>query len=967
MRPLPLKIILLVILLLPSLSMANTDQYRSWVQEMREQPRGPFMRIRWFCNDGTVLPPKAYACSERGGGFQHGEWSERTLELRDQGYLVATLLAGVQPQQWLSQPDFENAYGQMLIERFLFAADGGWIMRRALTYRGAVQEEDERAGGRALLQEMLSRDDWSGNHFLAMRTGVKLLPHGQDSASAGRVRQVSAALSEQDPGFMPIRIKIHGAPDASDAAAVREYSLGVDDPQLRQRYDDLAGEIDGIYSSAPLPGELLQLSRQSWVPRALAQQAADVAAGWGDASDAQRMVYSGRLMASLRDHLGEVAKAVHRLQLMDFGLRLEAEHFRASTDVRQRLESMTRQQVLQALAAAGDAAYGAGLLNARLQLSLRQEIAGLLQVSVDVSGYQDGLYYLNRVPGWGLQALRRYFYGPMLVLGEVEPLALLFIQDQLRGSPLMFYSNALNLLARDAGQLAGIRHRIFSEDIGAGFNALNPGLARGILRAQPELHEAEALRGDGIYVLPETVAELPPVAGILTAGEGNPLSHVQLLARNLGIPNVSVSPALQDKLKAHDGASIVLAVSPGGLVEISDDGPDWDSVFSAQEAAGSVRIVPDLEKLDLSVRRVLSIDTLSAEDSGRSVGPKAAKLAELRKHYPEAVSRGLAIPFGVFKAQALEQPHPGGGSVFQWMQQQYAELESMPEGSAAREQRTEAFRAELYQLILDTQLTAEFREGLRRALNDALGSEDIGLFVRSDTNVEDLAGFTGAGLNLTLPNVVGFDDLLAAIPRVWASPFTARAFSWRQSHMSDPEHVYTSILLLESVGSDKSGVLITADIDSGSMDTLSVAVNEGLGGAVDGQAAESLRIPLDGSPVRVLASATAPTRRVLNASGGILEVSSSGSDAVLQQAEVAQLIEFANSLPERFPPITDDTGSPAPADVEFGFLDGQLRLFQLRPFLGSAAVAGSSYLRQMDRRGSHNRDRKVDMKGVPPR
>ncbi len=42
-------------------------------------------------------------------------------------------------------------------------------------------------------------------------------------------------------------------------------------------------------------------------------------------------------------------------------------------------------------------------------------------------------------------------------------------------------------------------------------------------------------------------------------------------------------------------------------------------------------------------------------------------------------------------------------------------------------------------------------------------------------------------------------------------------------------------------------MLVTQDIDTGDRDVISVAVNEGLGGAVDGQAAESLRIALDGS------------------------------------------------------------------------------------------------------------------------
>ena len=64
------------------------------------------------------------------------------------------------------------------------------------------------------------------------------------------------------------------------------------------------------------------------------------------------------------------------------------------------------------------------------------------------------------------------------------------------------------------------------------------------------MKRVEAFRADGIYVLPETVADLPPLAGILTAGAGNPLSHVQLLARNLGIPNVAVDQSLLPELRA---------------------------------------------------------------------------------------------------------------------------------------------------------------------------------------------------------------------------------------------------------------------------------------------------------------------------------------------------------------------------------------------------------------------------------
>ena len=560
-----------------------------------------------------------------------------------------------------------------------------------------------------------------------------------------------------------------------------------------------------------------------------------------------------------------------------------------------------------------------------------------------------------------------YFYEAMEKLAQIEPLAMLFIQDQLRGSPLLIFSKVLDGLSRDANQLAGVKHRLFDHDVGVGFTALNPGLARGTLHVEPDLSELEQFRADGIYLLPETVSDLPPVAGILTAGEGNPLSHVQLLARNLGIPNVTISSGVVAQLAEHDGEQVVMAVSKSGLVEISPWSDKWKKVFNDADASRGVTIRPDLEKLDLTLHDLVSLDDLRAADSGRTVGPKAAKLGELRAHYPGHVSRGVAIPFGVFKQEVFDRPHSSGdGTVFDWMVKSYAALALIPTDDPEHAKKTEAFRAELYEIVINTKVSQGFKDKLRAALNNAFGSDNPpGVFVRSDTNVEDLAGFTGAGLNLTLPNVVGYDKLLDGISRVWASPFTARAFAWRQSHMTQPEHVYTSILLLESVASDKSGVLVTQDIDTGNRDVVSVAINEGLGGAVDGQAAESLRIPLDGSSVQVLATATAPWRRVPDPKGGLTLLPSSGSDTVLQPAETDQVIDFAKHLPDKFPSITDDEGNSAPADVEFGFVAGDLRLFQLRPFLDSKMAGGISYLQQMDAVLKNTASIKVNMNGVP--
>jgi phosphoenolpyruvate synthase/pyruvate phosphate dikinase len=167
--------------------------------------------------------------------------------------------------------------------------------------------------------------------------------------------------------------------------------------------------------------------------------------------------------------------------------------------------------------------------------------------------------------------------------------------------------------------------------------------------------------------------------------------------------------------------------------------------------------------------------------------------------------------------------------------------------------------------------------------------------------------------------------------------------------MDQPEHVYPAVLLMRSVAVEKSGVMVTQDIDTGDPAWLSVAVNEGVGGAVEGQAAESLRIHLSSGQVRLLAQATSPTQYRLKPQGGLDKIAASGTEQILQEDEITQLIQLAREVPNRFSMLKDAAGHPAPADIEFGFLKGQLKLFQIRPFLESARARRSGFLRDLDK------------------
>ena len=108
--------------------------------------------------------------------------------------------------------------------------------------------------------------------------------------------------------------------------------------------------------------------------------------------------------------------------------------------------------------AAADAAFGTGLLNERERSSLQKSFETLGAPEVQLRAYMAELRYLGLVPGWGTQQLRFQFGEAMDKLAEIEPKAELFVQDQLRGSPLLFYSQALDALNRDANRQAGVRN-----------------------------------------------------------------------------------------------------------------------------------------------------------------------------------------------------------------------------------------------------------------------------------------------------------------------------------------------------------------------------------------------------------------------------------------------------------------------------------------------------------------------------
>ena len=962
----------------------NTAIFKSWVVQMKAAPRGPFHGIRWFCKDGVILLPRDYSCGVHGGGVQHGQRTSKAKQIRASGYRIANVFADFtnekKAKRFFRSKKWRENIGQVLTERFLIGFDDGWVFRKARFYRGALQVEDEAAGAKELLgvlfQKAAPGTRKNNQDFLLIREAYRLMPRQRKSATINSVRNLTTKIAARDAKFLPIRTKIHNLPDKADARRVRDYASKYGKTSLKKDYAKLTRLIQKVYAPANIASEINRFARTLGAGDLKTDLQKRAKIFTAAANDETRLLQSALLLRELRESYPRFRTRFTRYKTLVLSHKLEQEAFTAANKLAKKASRANRSQNLKWLKALGEVIYGSGLISQREWVAFNRSMANLSKPNVPLGQYRKELHYLNRVPGWANHWLQFHFAAAINKFSRIEPLAKHFIPDRLRSSPLLAYGLILDALSKDANKLSGVRHQLFGETIGAGLRPLNPGMARGILRFSGQ--GSQSFNKNSIVLLPETTAELAPVAGILTMGEGNALSHVQLLAGNLGIPNVVISDKLQSLLKPKKDSMVVLAVSPGGIVQLEADSEKWHEYFSRQitpqavaETGEDAMIKPDMEKLDLDERSLISLADLRATQAGRITGPKAANLGELKHFFPQAVTSGLVIPFGVFR-EFLDQPFDkntdnnsadGKLTVFEWMQAEYARIRQLD--SAQRAEATSKLQDKLRHWILSANPGKKFRKQLVKRLKQTFGKDgSYAVFVRSDTNVEDLPGFTGAGLNLTVPNVKGYKNILKAIQQVWASPFSKRAFAWRQQRMANPEHVYPSVLLLKSVPVDKSGVMLTLDTITGKQDALTIAVNNGIGGAVQGQVAEELSIDPQSGTIRLLADATAAKQRVLSRKGGLLKKQLPADGRVLSGADIKELINLSKELEAKFPQ-RGETGEKTAADIEFGFKKGKLVLFQVRPFLQNRRVKKNHYLNTLDQALNDSMDISVNMDEVP--
>ncbi|MFN2427444.1 MAG: PEP/pyruvate-binding domain-containing protein [Candidatus Binatia bacterium] len=879
---------------------------------------------------------------------------------------------------WPQIADHHDLIRGYILEKYFVDTNPTHKLAQLRAYGGLSGSEYETGASTALFERYLAEPGFDDSrHFPLAYELQRRFFVNDDLGQVEKVRSMAVRIQAVQPKFKPLRDAIHNQLSASLIPKVAAYRDQMAPGPVRTQVEGVIAELSKLTAldENALKSQLADLSDAR-----LRSELTALLPGAGTEPVAA-MTALGKFMLRARQAVAARHVSIPDVRrLIDLGITSGAVMQKRGAAMNEAGKPLSVRQDLELLAALTDAAYGTGQLVAREHEAASRTIAGMLAVASPERGsFTRELRQVGRVVEWA-QA------NALLSFAEVWPQWTYLMpqvgtigDDILRSSPLLLFAEVYSRLDGYAAGSGVKRHDFFGAEVTSDVRALNPGLAVGTLKVGVKVGQYAS---NEIVALTETPAELEPAAGILTEGEGNILSHVQLLARSLGIPNVVLGPSAFDRVKPHDGETVFFASTPGGRVVIKPvtnltgaEKAAWQEYTkndvrsgNGRFGSGNPKLHIDTARIDLTKKMPIDLSEIRRSDSGVMCGPKAAFLGELKHLFPDKVARGIVVPFGAYRdfydkapvavpdslrSASLATP---GESLKAFVEKSFGEFFDVRVPAAKDPRaltawiapRLEIIRYSIRQAPLSSELRAGIRDSLDRAglLRGAAKTETVGCFIRSDTNVEDLDTFNGAGLNLTLFNIGSLEDIYEGLREVWASPFQLRSFSWRQTLIDEPLWVLPSVVILESIPSEKSGVLVTCDIETGDPTKMVIATSEGVGGAVDGTSAETLLWSPE--QIEVLTLYKSPWKNSLIPGGGSRVVASSGKDEVLSPRELDALVAAGKAVQQKLEPARDSSGRPRPWDIEFGFSDGKLWLFQSRPFIGNESVKNVPALAVLD-------------------
>jgi pyruvate, water dikinase len=355
------------------------------------------------------------------------------------------------------------------------------------------------------------------------------------------------------------------------------------------------------------------------------------------------------------------------------------------------------------------------------------------------------------------------------------------------------------------------------------YQPLNTGETIGQLRFVASANIASAYVGfRDVVVLDATPNDISVTAGMISGEFQTPLSHINVLARNRGTPNMGLRNAFNDPaLRALDGKWVRLVVGAFEYsiteVTMADADAWWETHAPPPRQVPSMDLsVTDLRDIEYNVIETAGMTMRESIDIAvRGFGAKCAGYSVLRNTPGVPTRKAFCIPVFFYD---------------QFMKQNgfYARVEAMRADPEFRDKPAvrDAALAKLRADLLVAPIDAGFQALLKTKLDTDYPGQTMRF--RSSTNAEDLDGFPCAGcydshtgdpadwtVDVATCNTDGNNNcgVLQAIRKTWATVWNLRTFEEREYHRIDHTGVGMALLVHHNFANEEAnGVAVTANI-----------------------------------------------------------------------------------------------------------------------------------------------------------
>jgi len=316
------------------------------------------------------------------------------------------------------------------------------------------------------------------------------------------------------------------------------------------------------------------------------------------------------------------------------------------------------------------------------------------------------------------------------------------------------------------------------------------------------------------------------------------------------------------------------------------------------------------------------------KDSIPTAGGKGANLGEMYK-------AGFPVPPGfVITAQAYFEFIQATGI----KQEIESRIESIDVENTEQLQQTSK---EIRELILATPMSQRLKDEIKksylsleeRKILNLTTSEECFVAVRSSATAEDLPEASFAGQQETFLNVRGVQEVLEAVRKCWASLFTARAVYYRRKQGFTTGKVGIAVVVQKMINSEASGIIFTAEPQTGDLSKIIIEAVYGLGEAIVSGSITPDSYTISKSDFKIIDKKITKQEWLLEKS---LQGSAKENVPMKMQNEQkisdAQITELAR-LGQK-----SELHYGKPQDMEFAIEKGKIYIVQTRPITALTAV-----------------------------